>query len=72
MFTRCASIDNAIALIKQVLRQDIRSTNQGRGSILNEYEGEEKLQIYECKLDSFSVLFNTLETYVLILEIKLA
>ena len=63
-FHHCTGKANAVSLIQEVLQQDIRSHHQGRGSdTLQE-------QIYECKLDSFTIKFRTFEDYVLVEEIQ--
>jgi len=50
----CRNKEEAIDLIKQVIRQDIRSTHQGRGSFNAE---ENRHEEYHCHLDKFAITF---------------
>ena len=62
----CASKEDIMMLITQVLRQDIRSVYQGRGS-----KDEGPIGSYECTLDSVVVQFSTHKEYIQIDAVEL-
>jgi hypothetical protein len=60
------SEDEAVQLISQVLRQDIRSLKQGRGSSENV---DSDLVLYEARIDNLHLKFVTLASEILIREV---
>jgi hypothetical protein len=66
-YHHCTGKEDAMRLIKEVLRQDIRSTHQGRG---RDCDVAQEGVIYECKLDAFMVKFRTLQEYISVEEIS--
>ena len=66
-YRHCTGKEDAMRLIREVLRQDIRSTHQGRGG---DWQAAEEEVLYECKLDAFMVKFKTLEKYISVEEVS--
>ncbi len=68
---RCTCVSNAVDLISQVLRQDIRSAHQGRGGGGRGGSNCEASEVaYECRLDTFTVHFHTLVDCVNVFDIR--
>ena len=66
-FKYCQNKQHAMQLIKQVLRQDIRSGHQGRSTTLTSLSPENsETLLYECHLDSFTIQFCTFQDYILV------
>lgn len=64
-YRHCATSHQAMQLIQQVLRQDIRSHHQGRSS-----SSEDRSEtLYECRLDSFVIQFRTHDEYILVEDV---
>lgn len=57
----CSSAEDAIALIEQVLRQDIRSVHQGRGR-----DSPCDSSSYMCHLDALQISFTTTLSEVIV------
>jgi hypothetical protein len=63
-YRHCATSHQAMQLIQQVLRQDIRSHHQGRSS-----QEDRSETLYECRLDSFVIQFRTHDEYILVEDV---
>lgn len=77
-FLHCTGKEDAMRLVREVLRQDIRGLSlRGRGEDEGEAGGEQRgggavgeaaaaVALYECKLDAFTVKFRTLRESILV------
>ena len=69
--SHCTTSDDAVELITQVLRQDIRGVHQGRGTLSTEQEGGTTNPEYMCRLDNMDVRFVTTTSEILVTSISL-
>ena len=70
-FRHCTGSSDATSLIREVLRQDIRSSHQGRGAEGGSDRAKKEEEVlYECKLDAFVVKFRTFPKHIIVEEIS--
>lgn len=67
----CTTVEDAMELITQVLRQDIRGVHQGRGNLATEKDRETTNLEYMCRLDNMDVRFITTTSEILVTSIAL-
>jgi hypothetical protein len=67
----CTTAEDAVELITQVLRQDIRGVHQGRGKLSTDKERETANLEYMCRLDNMDVRFVTTTSEILVTSISL-
>jgi hypothetical protein len=74
-FQHCKDKEDAMRLVREVLRQDIRGSSSrgkddGAGDGVKDVDSRAPISLYECKLDSFVVKFRTLETCISVEEVS--
>ena len=62
--------EDAVELITQVLRQDIRGVHQGRGKLVDQQENAPSKSSYNCTLDGLEIEFATTSTEIIVQSIR--